>query len=163
MDEITEFITGTRPAVEPHRVLVTLLFTDVVGSTEQAALVGDRRWRDLLDRHDETVRRQLERFQGREIKTIGDGFLATFDNPVGAIRCVCAIRDALRPLGLDVRAGLHTGMVERRDDHIGGIAVHVAQRVSAVADRGEVLVSRTVVDLVAGSTVQFSSGEDHDL
>jgi class 3 adenylate cyclase/pimeloyl-ACP methyl ester carboxylesterase len=163
LDEITEFITGTRPAVEPDRVLVTVLFTDVVGSTEQAALVGDRRWRDLLDRHDATVRHQLQRFHGREIKTVGDGFLATFDSPVGAIRCACAIRDALRPLGLDVRAGLHTGMVERRNEDIGGIAVHVAQRVSALAAPGEVLVSRTVVDLVAGSDLQFSGGQDHDL
>jgi class 3 adenylate cyclase len=144
-------------------VLVTLLFTDVVGSTEQASLVGVRRWRDLLDRHDATVGRQLERFKGREIKTIGDSFLATFDNPVAAIRCACSIRDALRPLGLVVRAGLHTGMVERRNEDIGGIAVHVAQRVSSVACRGEVLVSRTVVDLVAGSSIQFSGGNDHNL
>jgi class 3 adenylate cyclase len=163
LDEITEFITGSRPTLEPDRVLLTVLFTDVVGSTERAALVGDRRWRELLDRHDATVRRQLERFQGREIKTVGDGFLATFDGPARAIRCACAIRDALRPLGLDVRAGLHTGEVELRDNDIGGIAVHVAQRVSALAAPGEVLVSRTVVDLVAGSSIQFSRGQDREL
>jgi len=163
MEEITEFITGARPTTEPERVLTTLLFTDVVGSTDRAAQLGDRRWRELLDRHDATVRRQLERFQGNEIKTIGDGFLATFDGPARAIRCACAIRDALRPLGLELRAGLHTGEVERRGNDVGGIAVHVAQRVSDLAHPGEVLVSRTVVDLVAGSTIRFSAGRDHEL
>jgi class 3 adenylate cyclase len=163
LEEVAEFITGTRPAAEPDRVLVTLLFTDIVGSTEHAGQLGDRRWRELLDRHDATVRRQLERFQGKEIKTVGDGFVATFDGPARAIRCACAIRDAVRRLGLDVRAGLHTGEVERRGDDIGGIAVHVAQRVCGIARGGEVLVSRTVVDLVAGSPIRFSEGQDHEL
>jgi class 3 adenylate cyclase/pimeloyl-ACP methyl ester carboxylesterase len=163
LEEIAEFITGTRPASEPDRVLVTLLFTDIVGSTEHAGQLGDRRWRELLDRHDATVRRQLERFQGKEIKTVGDGFVATFDGPARAIRCACAIRDAVRQLGLAVRAGLHTGEVERRGDDIGGIAVHVAQRVCGLARPGEVLVSRTVVDLVAGSPIRFSVGQDHEL
>jgi class 3 adenylate cyclase len=163
LEEIAEFITGSRPAAEPQRVLVTLLFTDIVGSTAQAGQLGDRRWRELLDRHDATVRRLLERFHGKEIKVIGDGFVATFDGPARAIRCACAIRDAVRKLGLDVRAGLHTGEVERRGEDIGGIAVHVAQRVSGLARPGQVLVSRTVVDLVAGSAISFSDGEDHEL
>jgi class 3 adenylate cyclase/pimeloyl-ACP methyl ester carboxylesterase len=163
LEEIAEFITGTRPAAEPDRVLVTLLFTDIVGSTELAGRLGDRRWRELLDRHDDTVRRQLERFRGKEIKTVGDGFLATFDGPARAIRCACAIRDAVRGLDLSVRAGLHTGEVELRGDDIGGIAVHVAQRVSGLARPGEVLVSRTVVDLVAGSPIRFSEGQDREL
>ena len=163
LEEMTEFVTGVRPASEPDRVLVTLLFTDIVGSTQQAAQIGDRRWRELLDRHDSTVRRQLDRFQGHEVKTIGDGFLATFDGPARAIRCAAAIRDALRPLGLEVRSGLHTGEVERRDHDIGGIAVHIAQRVSDLAAPGEVLVSRTVVDLVAGSGLEFSRRGDHEL
>lgn len=162
-EEMTEFITGTRPTSESDRVLVTLLFTDIVGSTEQAARAGDRRWRELLDRHDATVRRQLERFQGHEVKTIGDGFLATFPGPARAIRCACTIRDALRPLGLKVRSGLHTGEVERRGDDIGGIAVHVAQRVCGLAAPDEVLVSRTVVDLVAGSGLEFASNGEHEL
>lgn len=163
LDEIAEFVTGTRPAAEPDRVLVTLLFTDIVGSTELAGRLGDQRWRSLLDRHDATVRRQLERFRGKEIKTVGDGFLATFDGPARAIRCACAIRDAVRGLDLEVRAGLHTGEVELRGEDIGGIAVHVAQRVSGLARPGEVLVSRTVVDLVAGSPIRFSEGHDHEL
>jgi class 3 adenylate cyclase len=144
-------------------VLVTLLFTDIVGSTEQAREMGDRRWRELLDRHDATVRRQLERFQGHEINLVGDAVVATFDGPARAIRCACAIRDAVRSLGLQVRAGLHTGEVERRGDDIGGISVHVAQRVSALARPGEVLVSRTVVDLVAGSGIEFVDRGNFDL
>ena len=163
LEEMTEFITGARPPSEPDRVLATLLFTDIVGSTQQATQLGDRRWRELLDRHDATVRRQLDRFQGHEVKAIGDGFLATFDGPARAIRCACAIRDALRPIGLDVRSGLHTGEVERRNDDIGGIAVHIAQRVADLAVPGEVLVSRTVVDLVAGSGLEFVSRGDHEL
>ena len=163
LEEIAEFITGTRPAAEPDRLLVTLLFTDIVGSTEQASQLGDHRWRELLDRHDATVRRQLERFKGKEIKAVGDGFVATFDGPARAIRCACAIRDGVHSLGLDIRAGLHTGEVELRGEDIGGIAVHVAQRVSGLARAGQVLVSRTVVDLVAGSAIRFSDGEDHEL
>ena len=163
LEEIAAFITGSRPVTEPDRVLVTLLFTDIVGSTEQAGHLGDRRWRELLDRHDATIRRQLERFQGKEIKTVGDGFVATFDGPARAIRCGCAIRDAVGRLDLDVRVGLHTGEVELRGDDIGGIAVHVAQRVCGLAQPGQVLVSRTVVDLVAGSTIRFSEGDEHEL
>jgi class 3 adenylate cyclase len=163
LEEIAEFITGTRPAAEPDRVLVTVLFTDIVRSTEQAGQLGDRRWRELLDRHDATVRRQLERFQGREIKTVGDGFLATFAGPARAIRCACAIRDAVGRLDLELRAGLHTGEVELRGGDIGGIAVHIAQRVCSLASPGQVLVSRTVVDLVAGSTITFSAGDEHEL
>ena len=144
-------------------MLVTLLFTDIVGSTELANKLGDHRWRQLLDRHDDTVRRQLERFQGKEIKAVGDGFVATFDGPARAIRCACAVRDAMQQLGLQIGAGLRTGEVERRGDDVGGIAVHVAQRVSAVAEPGEVLVSRTVVDLVAGSPIRFTPGMDHAL
>lgn len=163
VEDIVEFITGTRPVVEPDRVLVTLLFTDIVKSTEQASQLGDHRWRELLDRHDAAVRRQLTRFSGREVKTTGDGFLATFDGPARAIRCACAIRDAVRTLGVDVRAGLHTGEVERRGEDIGGIAVHVAQRVSGLAGSGQVFVSRTVVDLVAGSGIKFSDRDEHEL
>lgn len=158
LDEIEEFLTGVRPAPRRDRVLATVLFTDVVGSTERAVDLGDERWRVLLRAHDEQVRRQLERFGGREVETMGDGFLATFDGPARAIRCAVAIRDAVRSIGLEVRAGLHTGEIEMRDDDtagIAGIAVHIAARVSSAAQAGEVLVSQTVVDLVAGSGLRF--------
>jgi class 3 adenylate cyclase len=155
LDEIQEFLTGIRPGPEPDRVLATVLFTDIVGSTSRATELGDRRWRDLLASHDATVRRELDRFHGRAVKTVGDGFLATFDGPARAIRCACAIRDGLGGLGLQVRAGLHTGECELIGDDIGGIAVHIGARVAALAGPGEVLVSRTVKDLVAGSAIQF--------
>jgi class 3 adenylate cyclase len=163
IDEIREFLTGVRVAPEPDRVLATVMFTDVVGSTERAASLGDRRWRDLLDAHDAAVRRQLEAFRGREVKATGDGFLATFDGPARAIRCACAIRDAASDLHLNVRIGLHTGEVEVRGDDIGGVAVHIGQRVSALAQPSEIMVSSTVKDLVAGSGIEFEDRGEHDL
>jgi class 3 adenylate cyclase len=153
--EIEEFLTGTHHTVEPDRVLATVLFTDIVGSTERAAALGDRRWRELLDAHHTAVRRELERFRGREVKTAGDGFLATFDGPARAIRCAGAIREVVRALGLEIRAGLHTGEIEMMGDDVGGIAVHIGARVAAEARPGEILVSSTVKDLVAGSGLAF--------
>ncbi len=155
LDEIEEFLTGVRPVPEPDRVLATVLFTDIVGSTDQAARLGDRRWRDLLEAHNTLVRRELSRFRGREIETTGDGFHAIFDGPARAIRCACTIRDGVRGLGIEVRAGLHTGEIEIIGEKVGGLAVHIGARVAAQADAGEVLVSSTVRDLVAGSGIQF--------
>jgi len=155
VDEIEEFLTGARRGAEPDRVLATVLFTDIVGATERASRVGDRNWHDLLDSHHELVRRELERFRGREIDTAGDGFLATFDGPARAVRCACAISDGVRSLGLEIRAGLHTGECELMGDKLGGIAVHTGARVAAEAQAGEVLVSSTVKDLVAGSGLAF--------
>jgi class 3 adenylate cyclase len=153
--EIREFLTGRREASAADRVLATVLFTDLVGSTSQAAAIGDRRWRDLLERHDAAVRRELDRFDGRELDTAGDGFFATFDGPARGVRCAQAIVDAVRPLGLDVRAGLHSGEVEVLGDKVAGIAVNIGARVAAQAGPGEVLVSGTVRDLVAGSGLDF--------
>ena len=153
--EIREFLTGRREAGSPDRALATVLFTDLVGSTEQAAALGDRRWRDLLEQHHAAVRRELGRYDGRELDTAGDGFFATFDGPARAIRCARAIVEAVRPLGLDVRAGLHTGEVELLDGKVAGIAVSIGARVAARAGAGEVLVSGTVRDLVAGSGLAF--------
>ena len=150
-----EFLTGVTPVEEPDRVLATVLFTDIVDSTRLAADLGDRRWHRLLLDHQETVRQQLTRFRGREVKTTGDGFLATFDGPARAIRAAAAIRDGVRDLGLEVRVGLHTGEVELVGDDIGGIAVHIAARVMAAAGAGEIVCSRTVKDLVAGSGFAF--------
>jgi class 3 adenylate cyclase len=153
-DEIEEFLTGSRPEVEPDRVLATVLFTDIVDSTKRASDLGDQAWRALLERHDTLIRREIARFRGREIKTMGDGFLITFDGPARAVRCGEAITASVKPLGLDVRVGAHTGEVEfRADDDIGGIAVHIAARVAGLAGAGEVLVSGTVRDLVAGSNL----------
>jgi class 3 adenylate cyclase len=163
VDEVEEFLTGTRHAPETDRVLATVLFTDMVGSTERAAQLGDRRWGDLLDSYDGAVRRQLERFRGREVKTTGDGFLATFDGPGRAIQCACAIRDAVRALGVEVRIGLHTGEIEVRGGDVAGLAVHIGARVSALAHGGEVLVSSTVKDLVAGSGIRFEERGEHEL
>jgi class 3 adenylate cyclase len=163
LDEIEEFLTGVRPPATTNRVLATVLFTDIVGSSGQAAELGDERWRKLLDAHDAVVRSQLERFQGREVNTTGDGFVATFDGPARAIRCAGDLVAALRPLGVEIRAGLHTGEVELRGGDIGGIAVHTAARVQAVARPSEVLVSRTVVDLVAGSGIEFAHRGEHEL
>jgi class 3 adenylate cyclase/alpha-beta hydrolase superfamily lysophospholipase len=160
---IEEFLTGSHQVVEPDRVLATVLFTDIVGSTERAAAIGDQQWRALLGEHHTTVRRELGRFRGREIHTAGDGFLATFDGPARAARCAVAITRAVRPLGLEVRAGVHTGEVEVMDDDIGGIAVHIGARVAAVASPGEVLVSSTVRDLVAGSGLDFEDRGAHSL
>jgi class 3 adenylate cyclase len=154
-DAIEEFLTGSRAPVAVDRVLATVLFTDIVGSTEKAAALGDQRWRDLLDSHHATIRRNLARFRGHEVKTTGDGFLATFDGPARGVRCACAIADEIRPLGIEVRAGLHTGECEMIGDDVGGIAVHIGARVAALAGAGEVLVSSTIKDLVAGSGLHF--------
>jgi class 3 adenylate cyclase len=153
--EIREFLTGQREAGTPDRVLATVLFTDLVGSTALASELGDRRWRDLIEQHHAFVRRELARFDGREIDTAGDGFFATFDGPARAIRCAQAIVRAVHPLGLDVRAGLHTGEVELADGKVSGIAVNIGARVAARAEASEVLVSGTVRDLVAGSGLEF--------
>ncbi len=155
LGEVEEFLTGARTAPEPDRVLATVMFTDIVGSTERAAELGDARWRDLLSAHQEAVRRELGRFRGHEVKTLGDGYLATFDGPARAVRCGWAVTEAARGLGLEVRIGLHTGEVELMDDDVGGIAVHIAARVGALAGAGEVLVSSTVKELVAGSGIEF--------
>jgi class 3 adenylate cyclase len=162
-DEVEQFLTGERHEREVERVLATVLFTDVVGSTEHATRLGDRRWRDLLSQHNAVVRAQLEKFRGREVNTVGDGFLATFDGPARAIRCAAAIRDAVVPLGIEIRAGLHTGEVEVLGDDVAGIAVHVGARVGAAARPNEILVSRTVVDLVAGSGTAFEDRGAHAL
>jgi class 3 adenylate cyclase len=163
VDEVEEFLTGARHAPPTDRVLATVLFTDIVGSTQRAAELGDRRWRDLLDAHDGAVRRQLERFRGREVSTAGDGFLATFDGPGRAIECGCAIRDALRALGIEVRVGLHTGEIEVRGNDVAGVAVHIGARVVALAEAGEVLVSGAVPPLVAGSGIEFADRGEHEL
>jgi class 3 adenylate cyclase len=144
-------------------VLSTVLFTDVVGSTEHAARLGDRRWRDLLQGHDELVRTQLRRWRGREVKTVGDGFLATFDRPGHAVQCADAIVKSVEPIGVQVRAGLHTGECELIGDDVGGIAVHIGARVAALAKGGEVVVSSTVRDLVAGSGLGFVDRGAHRL
>jgi class 3 adenylate cyclase/pimeloyl-ACP methyl ester carboxylesterase len=156
LDEIEEFLTGARAGGEHERVLATVAFTDLVGSTELAARLGDRRWRELLEIHDSVARREVEAARGRLIKSTGDGLLATFDGPARGIRCVQAIGQAVAQLGLAVRAGLHTGEIELRNGDIGGIAVHIAARVAAMADGGQVLVSSTVKDLVAGSQLEFA-------
>jgi pimeloyl-ACP methyl ester carboxylesterase/class 3 adenylate cyclase len=155
VDEIEEFLTGARPGAEPDRVLATVLFTDIVGASERAARLGDRSWHALLDSHHALVRRELAHFRGREIDTAGDGFLATFDGPARAVRCACAISKGVRALGLEIRAGLHTGECELMGDKLGGIAVHTGARVASQARSGEVLVSSTVKDLVAGSGLAF--------
>jgi class 3 adenylate cyclase len=155
LGEIEEFLTGARTVPEPDRVLATVMFTDIVGSTGRAAELGDARWRELLSVHQTAVRRELSRFRGREVKTLGDGCLATFDGPARAIRCGRAIADAARALGLEVRIGLHSGEVELIGDDVAGIAVHIAARVGALATPGEVLASSTVKDLVAGSGIRF--------
>jgi class 3 adenylate cyclase len=163
VDEVEEFLTGVRHGPEPDRVLATVLFTDIVGATERAADLGDRRWRDLLQGHHTLVRRELGRFRGREVDTAGDGFLATFDGPARAVRCARAVSDGVRALGLEVRAGLHTGEVELLDDKVSGLAVHIGARVAAAAGPGEVLVSSTVRDLVAGSGLRFQDRGAHAL
>ncbi len=163
LDEIQEFLTGVRPAPEPDRVLATVLFTDIVGSTQRAAQLGDRRWHELLDSYYALSRRELERFRGREVKTTGDGFLATFDGPARGIRCACAVSDAAEQLGLPIRAGLHTGECEVLGEDVGGIAVHIGARVAAEAAPGQVLVSSTVKDLVAGSGIGFEDRGPHRL
>jgi pimeloyl-ACP methyl ester carboxylesterase len=163
VEEVRAFLTGARVAEEPDRVLATVMFTDVVESTGTAAALGDRRWTDLLDAHDHAIRRELEAFRGREIKTTGDGFLATFDGPARGIRCARAIRAAATDLHIDVRVGLHTGEIELRGDDISGLAVHIGQRVSATAEPGEIVVSSTVKDLVAGSGIEFEDRGEQEL
>jgi class 3 adenylate cyclase len=163
ISEIQQFVTGTRPAPEPNRVLATVLFTDIVSSTTRAAALGDSRWQSLLAEHHRLARRELDRFTGHEVKTVGDGLLATFDGPARAIRCAAAIRDAVRELGLELRAGLHTGESEVQADDISGLAVHIGARISALARGGEVLVSGTVKDLVIGSGLVFEDRGDHEL
>lgn len=162
-DELEEFSTGTRRAREPDRVLATILFTDIVGSTEKASALGDRRWRELLDSHDETVSKRLDRWQGRLVKATGDGLLATFNGPARAIRCASEICSSLSSLGLEVRCGLHTGEVEVRGDDVGGIAVHIGARVMERARPGEILVSSSIPPLIAGSGVQFEERGSHKL
>ena len=161
--EIQQFLTGSRVRVEAERVLATVLFTDIVGSTERAVALGDRAWRDLLERHHTVVRQEIERYRGREIDSSGDGFLATFDGPARAIRCAKGIRDAVRSLGIEIRAGVHTGECERVDDKLAGVAVHTGARVMTKAGPGEVLVSSTVKDLVAGSGLDFREHGTHTL
>ena len=164
VDEIEEFLTGSRSGTaEPDRVLATVLFTDIVGSTRRAAELGDREWRALLDRHDQIVRQELARFRRREVKNLGDGVLATFDGPARAVRCASSIAQTVQPLGITVRSGLHTGEIELKREDIGGIAVHIAARVAALAEPGESLVSSTVRDLVAGSGLRFADRAFHAL
>lgn len=163
LGEIEEFLTGVRPLPDSDRVLATVLFTDIVTSTERAAQVGDRRWKDLLDQHDTLVRRDLERYRGRLVKTTGDGILATFDGPARAIRCAQAIAASVKSLGIEVRAGLHTGEVELRGEDVTGIGVNIAARVMDTAGPGEVIVSSTVKDLVAGAGLRFADRSTHDL
>ena len=155
IDEVEEFLTGTRHATEADRVLATVLFTDIVGSTERAAALGDRKWRELVEGYYLLARRELTRFRGREVDTAGDGFFASFDGPARAVRCAEAIAAGVRSLGIEIRAGLHTGECEVIGDKVGGIAVHIGARVASLARAGEVLVSSTVKDLVAGSGISF--------
>ena len=163
LDEIEEFLTGVRPHPAFDRVLATVLFTDIVGSTERAAELGDRRWKELLDQHNAVIRNELGRFRGRELSTAGDSFLATFDGPARAVACAASIRDQVRLLGLEIRAGLHTGELELDGSEIRGIAVHTGARVAAKAGPGEVLTSSTVKDLVAGSGLEFADRGTHQL
>jgi len=163
IEEIGEFVTGERPPVEVDRILTTVLFTDIVASTERAEREGDRRWSELLSAHHKVVRSELRHFRGQEIDTAGDGFLATFDGPARAIRCACAIRDGVEALGLQIRAGLHTGEVELSDEGPRGLAVHIGARVGALAGPGEVLISRTVADLVVGSGIKLADRGEHKL
>ena len=163
VDEVEEFITGSRPSREPDRVLATVLFTDIVGSTERAAELGDRAWKELLDEHHRVTRAEIERARGREARLTGDGVLATFDGPARAVGCATAIRDGVRALGLEIRAGLHTGEVELAGSGPEGIAVHLGARIAALAGPGEVLVSSTVKDLVVGSGLAFADRGAHEL
>ena len=163
LDEVEEFLTGSRSAIDSDRVLATVLFTDIVNSTKRAETIGDRAWHDVLDRHNALVRREISRHRGHEVRTMGDGFLATFDGPARSIRCALAINEGVEALGLQVRAGLHTGEVEIADDDLSGIAVHIASRVATMAKPGQVLVSNTVRDLVAGSNIRFHDEGSHSL
>jgi class 3 adenylate cyclase len=162
-DEIEEFITGTRRLLEPDRVLATIMFTDIVRSTERAAELGDARWREVLSNYYAVLRKELAAFRGHEVNTTGDGLLATFDGPARAMRCARSVREKMHPLGLQVRTGLHTGECELNGGDVGGIAVHIAARVAAIAGPDEVMVSSTVKDLVAGSGLQFADRGAHNL
>jgi len=163
LDEIEQFLTGTRAEHEIDRVLKTVLFTDIAGSTERAVQMGDRRWHELLATHDSTVRRELTRFHGQEVKSTGDGFLACFDGPARAIRCARAIGEEVGAIGLEVRAGLHAGECVARGEDLAGVAVHIGARVARLASPGEVLVTSTVRDLVAGSDIEFTDRGAHSL
>jgi class 3 adenylate cyclase len=163
LDEIEEFITGARGGSAADRVLTTIVFTDIVGSTRRAAELGDDRWHALLDNHDNIVRHELERFRGIEVNTVGDGFVAMFPSPSTAIDCADAIIDAVRPLGIEVRVGIHAGEVEVRGKDIAGMAVHIGARVAAMAGPGEVLVSSTVREIVTGSRRTFTDRGEHEL
>ncbi|MEO6472421.1 MAG: adenylate/guanylate cyclase domain-containing protein [Aeromicrobium sp.] len=163
VDEIEQFLTGARHSSDPDRALATILFTDIVSSTERASTIGDERWHALVERHDEVIRTEIERYGGRPIKTLGDGFLAVFEGPAKAVRCARALTDAVKPLGIEVRAGVHTGECERRGEDLAGIAVNVAARIVACAEAGEVLVSSTVRELVLGSGLEFVERGTHTL
>jgi class 3 adenylate cyclase len=163
LDAIEEFVTGSRHHVDEDRILATVLFTDIVDSTRLAAEAGDRRWRELLDAHDEISAREVERFRGRRVKTTGDGMLAVFDGPARGVRCAQAVLDGLAELRVEIRAGLHVGECELRDDDVGGLAVHIGARVAGLAKPSEILVSRTVRDLVAGSGLRFDERGEHEL
>jgi class 3 adenylate cyclase len=163
LEEIEEFLTGTRARTDPERVIATVLFTDIVDSTRHAAEMGDRRWKDLLHQHHQLIRGELERYGGREVDTAGDGFLATFDSPRRAIECARAAGVALRSIDLAIRAGVHTGEIELSEGDVHGMAVHIGARIAAKARSGEVLVSSTVRDLLAGSTFAFEDRGEHEL
>lgn len=163
LEEIEEFLTGKRGVIQHDRMLATIMFTDIVGSTERAVKIGDRRWRDLLDTHNALIRQEIARFRGHEVETTGDGFLATFDGPARAIHCACAIRDLVKRLGIEIRVGLHTGECEIKGEYVGGIATHIAARVMDRARGSEVWVSGTLKDLVVGSGFQFSDRGQHNL
>jgi class 3 adenylate cyclase len=163
VEEIEEFVTGARAGGDPDRTVATVLFTDIVGSTTRAAELGDRRWRDILDRHHAVIRAEVERFGGREVKTTGDGVFAAFDGPRSAVRCAMAATEAVSSLGIQIRAGVHTGEMEIRGDDLGGLAVHIGARIAALAGGGEVLVSGTVRDLLAGSDIAFEDRGEHEL
>jgi class 3 adenylate cyclase len=162
LGEQAKVAAGERP-VEINRILTTILFTDIVGSTERAASLGDHSWRSLLDAHDGAIREQVRRFKGKEINTTGDGFVVSFDGPARAIRCAQAINEAMRPVGLDLRMGLHTGECEVRGEDLGGLAVHIAARIGALATSQEILVSSTLKDLVIGSGIEFTERGSQDL
>jgi class 3 adenylate cyclase len=163
LNHVQEFLTGTKEYPDQDRVLATVMFTDIVGATEHATRLGDRSWRDVLEKHHALVRTELDRFRGREIDTAGDGFFATFDGPARGVRCALAIRDSVKALGIEIRAGLHTGECELIANKVGGIAVHIGARVMGVAGPSEVVASRTVKDLVAGSRLEFSDLGLHEL
>jgi class 3 adenylate cyclase len=163
LDEVEEFLTGSRSGGDPDRVLTTLLFSDIVRSTDLAAAMGDRRWRAVLDEHNALTRRELVRFGGREVSTTGDGFFASFERPISAVRCALSLVGAMPGTGLQIRAGIHTGEVEVRGSDLGGLAVHIASRIAGIAGDSEVLVSSTVKDLLVGSDVVFTDRSEHEL